>query len=244
MPDEIRRLDWKVFGRTERYYVKQFEEETNLRATIALDASASMKYASKGNLDKFEYGSYLAASLAFLLNRQRDAVGLAIYDDKIRSFMPPRSKQSYMHEMLKVIDSTEPSGVTGTSAALDFLAERIRRRGLVVVISDFFDDPDSVLNALKHFRHRNHEVVVFQVLDPREIDFDLGRGATFKDMETSEKMITQPFHIQKSYKETMNKFVDKIRRECLLHRIDYNLANTADPFDKALKAFLAKRAKM
>lgn len=240
--DSLRHVDWKVLARTDRYYIKQFEEETNLRAMIAIDASASMKFASKGNISKFEYASYLAASLSYLLIKQRDAVGITLYDTQIRYFLPPNSKQSYLHQMLKILDSVEPANETGTAKALDVLAEKIRRRGLVIVISDLFDNIDSVMNALAHFRHNKHDVIVFQVLDPREIDFDFGKGATFIDMETGERMITQPYQIQKSYMETMKEFLATIRKKCRQQNIDYHLIDTSQPFDKALRAYLAKRS--
>lgn len=239
--DELRYIDWKVFGRTNRYYVKEFEEETNLKCMIAVDSSASMKFASKGNISKFEYAIYLAGALSYLMIKQRDATGLALYDTEIKTFLPPKSRQSYVSEILKSLASTEPANQTGTSIALDMLAERIKRRGLVIIISDFFDEPQSVLNALKHFRHRNHEVLAFHVLDPREIDFKFGSGANFKDIETGEEMITQPFHIQKSYAQAMGDYISLLKKECYQHRIDYHLINTSTPFDKALRDYLTKR---
>ncbi len=242
--DALKHVDWKVLARTDRFYVKQFEEETNLRSMIAIDASASMKFASKGNITKFEYASYLAAALSYLLIKQRDAVGITLYDTQIRYFLPPNSRQSYLHQMLRVLDAAEPANETGTSKALDVLAEKIRRRGLVIIISDLFDTPESVVNALSHFRHRKHDVIVFQVLDPREIDFDFGRGATFVDMETGEKMITQPYQIQRSYMETMKEFLTNIRKRCRQQNIDYHLIDTSQPFDKALRAYLAKRSSL
>lgn len=242
--DEPRHIDWKVFGRTNKYFVKQYEEETNLRSIIALDSSASMKFASAGNISKFEYASYLAAALALMMINQRDATGLALYDTKINTYLPPRSKQSYISEILRSLESTTPANDTGTASALDLLAERISRRGLVIIMSDFFDDPDSVLNALKHFRHRKHEVIAFQVLDPRERDFKFGSGATFKDLETGEEMITQPYHIQKSYSEAMNSFISRIKKECYEHRIDYHIIDTSMPYDKALRDYLTKRSRI
>lgn len=242
--DEVKHIDWKVYGRTDKYFVKEFEEETNLRSVIAIDASASMGYHSKDNISKFEYSAYLASAIAYMLINQRDAVGLAIYDTEIKHFLPPSSKQSYIYEILKTIDGTKPANQTGTAQALDLLAERIKRRGLVVVISDFFDELDSVLNALKHFRHRKHEVIAFQVLDPREIDFNFGKSATFVDLETSDEMVTQPFQIQKAYRQTLNEFIEKIKSECYNHRIDYHLIDTSQPFDKALREYLTKRSKM
>ena len=239
--DEIRHIDWKVFARSDRYYVKEFEEETNLRSIIAVDSSSSMKYASKGNITKFEYASLLAAALSYLLIKQRDAVGLCLYDTEIRSYLPPSSKRSYIQKILKTIDETVPSGETGTASALDLLAERIKRKGLVCVISDFFDEPESVFKALKHFRHKQHDVIVFQILDPRELDFNFGQAANFKDMETGEELLTQPYHIQKFYAETMDSYIFELKKQCRNHNIDYHLINSSEPFDKAMKEFITKR---
>ncbi len=239
--DEVKNIDWKVYGRTNKYYIKQFEEETNLRCIIALDSSASMNFASKGNISKFEYASYLSAALAYLILKQRDSVGLALYDTEIKTFLPSRSKQSYISEILRQIDSTVPANQTGTAQALDLLAERINRRGLVIIMSDFFDEPKSVLTALKHFRHKQHEILAFQILDPREIDFKFSTSATFKDIETGEEIITQPYHIQKAYSSAMKDFISNIKKECLNHSIDYQLISTSTSFDKALRDYLTKR---
>ncbi len=242
--DELRHIDWKVYARTDRYYVKQYEEETNMRGIIAVDSSASMGYASKGRISKFEYASYLAAALAYLMIKQRDSVGLALYDTEIKKYLPPRSKPSYINEILRSLDSATTENKTGTSSALDRLAEQVKRRGLIIIMSDFFDDPDSVLKALKHFRHRNHEVIAFQILDPREIDFKLGPGATFKDIETGEELVTQPYQIQKTYSKAVRDFNEEIKRGCFQHRIDYHLIDTSMPFDKALRDYLVKRKRM
>lgn len=242
--DETRNIDWKVFARTNKFYVKQYEEETNLRSVIAIDSSASMQYKSPGNISKFDYAIYLTAALATLMIKQRDAVGVAIYNEDVDKYFPPRSKPSYLSEILKMLADTKPSNLTRTSKALDNLAERIKRRGLVIIMSDFLDDADSVLNALKHFRHRNHEVIAFQILDPREIDFKLGAGATFKDMETGEELISHPQHIQFSYSEQVKEFINKIKTECYNHNIDYNIIDTKVPFDKALLEYLTKRKKI
>ncbi len=242
--DETKNIDWRVYARTNKYYVKQYEEETNLRAVLAVDSSTSMSYASKGMVSKYEYAIYLTAALSMLMIKQRDAVGLAMYDTTVRKFLPPNSKQSYVTEILKTLSTHIPSNQTGTSDALDALAERIKRRGLVVIMSDFFDTRDSVLNALKHFRHRHHEVLAFHILDPREIDFKLGTGATFKDMETGEEMITQPHQICGAYSEAVMNFIKDIKKECFNHNIDYQLIETSTPFDKALRDYITKRRKV
>lgn len=242
--DETRHIDWKVFARTNRYYVKEFEEETNLRCNIALDKSGSMGYASKGNISKFEYAIYLAAAISYMLINQRDATGLALYDTEIETYLPPKSKVSYIHDILRTLAQTVTSNETGTAKALDGLAERIKRRGLVVIMSDFFDEPESILKAIRHFRHKNHELIVFHILDPREIDFELGSGATFRDLETKEELLTLPYHIQKAYKQTMAEFIEQIKKQCVQNNADYNLIVTSDTFDKPLREFIAKRNKV
>lgn len=242
--DETKNIDWKVFGRTERYYVKQFEEETNLRAMIAMDTSASMGYASKGMISKFDYAAYLSSALAMLLVKQRDAAGLTLYDTDIRKILMPNSRPSFISQILMQLSEVKPSNQTETAKALDMLAERIKRRSLVIILSDFFDNAESVLKALKHFRHRNNEVIVFQILDPRELDFKFGYNANFIDMESGEEILTQPYQIQNAYKKAVKDFTDEIRKECLNHQIDYNLITTDEPFDKALRSYLAKRSKM
>lgn len=241
--DEIRHIDWQAYGRSNKFYVKQFEEETNLRATIVVDSSKSMSYSSVKNISKFNYSIFLASALAYLMNKQRDAVGLAIYNDELIEYMPSRSKTSYVGEILKKLENTIPSNLTGTSKALDTLAERIKRRGLIIIISDLLDDLDSISNALNHFRHSKHEVLIFHVLDPREIDFKL-KSSNFIDMETYEELITQPNQLQKVYKETVEKFIVDIKNICQKNQVDYNLITTDEPFDKALVKFLAKRNKL
>jgi uncharacterized protein (DUF58 family) len=228
----------------DRYYVKQYEDETNLRCTILLDSSASMRFASKGNISKFEYASYLAAALAFLMMKQQDAAGLALYDTAIRKHLPARSKTSYIQEILRTLASAEPSNQTGTASALGQVAERIGRRGLVVVLSDFFDSMDSIIPALKRFRHNNHEVLAFQILDPRERDFNFGTDAVFKDMETGDEITTQPHQIKHAYTSAMYDFTEQLKRECRERSIDYTLLDTAQPFDVALMQFLNKRQKI
>jgi len=242
--DEIKHIDWKIYGRTDRYYIKQFEEETNLKAYLVVDASKSMDYTSGGHVRKLEYASYLSAALAYLMIKQRDAVGLAVYDEKIREYLPPRSTKSYLNLIFKELANLEASSKTGTAPSLHGIAERIKRRGLVVVLSDFFDNPDHVVTAFKHFRHRKNEVIIIQILDPLERSFAFGRDAVFKDMETSEEMMTQPWHIQKSYQEAMREFLDRYKKECRENDIDYLLVDTSTPFDVALLEYLTKRRRL
>jgi uncharacterized protein (DUF58 family) len=242
--DEIKHIDWKAYGKTDRFYIKQFEEETNLKSYIIVDASRSMDYASKGNLKKFEYASYVAAALSFMMIEQRDAVGLTLFDEGIRVSLPPRATRSYLKEILKELESAQPAKKTGTSASLNLIAEQIKRRGLVIVLSDLFDKPESVMTALKHFRHKGHEVVVMQVLDPLERSFAFDSDAIFKDLETQEELMTQPWHIQNAYQQSMQEFLDFYKRQCRDNNIDYVLLDTSTPFDKALFQYLNKRKRM
>ena len=241
--DPLRYIDWKVWGRTDRYYVKQFEEETNLRAYILLDASGSMGYSS-GKVTKLRYATYLAAALSYLMLLQRDAVGLVTFDTNIRSYLPPRSVFSYLHVLLKEMDALNSGGRTRVSTTFHDLAERIKRRGLIIVLSDLFDDPDEVLNALKHFRHRKNEVIVFHILDPMEKAFAFDGDALFVDMETGEKVQTQPWHIRSEYTKRVAGFLDRYKRECRQHRIDYMATDISQPFDRALFNYLVMRKRI
>ncbi len=242
--DEIKHIDWKAYGKTDRFYIKQFEEETNLKSYLIVDASRSMEYASKGNIKKFEYASYLAAALSYLMIEQRDAVGLTLIDEGVRVSLPPRATRSYLKELLKELEAARPTNRTGIAPALHLIAEQMKRRGLVIVLSDFFDKPETVMTALKHFRHKGNEVVVMHVLDPLERSFAFGSDAIFKDMETKEELMTQPWHIQKAYQQSMREFLNFYKRQCRDNNIDYVLLDTGTPFDKALFEYLNKRKRM
>ncbi len=242
--DEVRHIDWKIYGKRDRFYIKQFEEETNLKAYILLDASKSMAYASSSRPSKLEYASYITAALSQLMIQQRDAVGLTIFDEKVRTFMPPHATKTYLKEILRQLDSLEPGNKTTTAVALHTIAERIKRRGLVIVLSDLFDKPHEVMTGLRHFRHKKNEVIVMQILDPLERSFAFGKDAVFRDLETREEMTTQPWHIQKAYQAEMKKFLEMYKRECRENNIDYVLLDTSTPFDVALIEYLHKRQKI
>ena len=241
--DNIRDIDWKVFAKSDRYYIKQYEEETNLKAYLLLDCSASMGYGS-GDTNKLEYSSLLVASLSFLMLKQRDAVGLVTFDDKIRKYIPPRSKSGHLHLLLSELANQKPSDKTDIASALHEMAERISRRGLIVIFSDLLDDPDKIISGLKHFRHKRHEVILFHILDPRERDFAFPAEAIFKDMETGEEITTLPWQMRKHYEKATKDFSDRIALECRQSRIDYYAIDTSKPFDLALYAFLSKREKL
>jgi uncharacterized protein (DUF58 family) len=244
--DPIRNIDWKLFARTDRYYVKQFEEETNLKAHIVVDASKSMNYTSDPkHLTKYRYATILAAALAYLLTRQQDAVGLAIFDEQLRTFFPARLKASYLREMLRLLQTAEPSNKTKTQTALRSVLERIKRRGLVIVISDFLDDPDEVIKSLKLLRHGGHEVIAFQVLDPVERTLALNASdATIYDSETGEFIKTQPYQMQESYKTAVEEYLEELRSSLAAEQIDHVVLETTTPFDKALTEYFYKRQMM
>lgn len=242
--DEIRRIDWKLFGKTGRYFVKEFEEETNLKSYLILDTSMSMGFASPGNVTKLMYGSYLAAALAFLMIKQQDAVGLTLFDERISSFLPPHATRTYLRQILLSLQRASAGGTTGTAPSLHQVADRIKRRGLVIILSDLFDEPREVMTALKHFRHKKNEVIVLHILDPLEQSFAFGNDAAFRDLETGERITTQPWHIQSSYRKALRSFVDQYKRECREHNVDYVLLDTATPFDVALAEYLNKRRRI
>ena len=242
--DPTRDIDWKAYGRTDRLYVKQYEEETNLKAYILLDCSGSMGLKAGGSVTKFDYGSYLSAALTYLMLRQRDAVGLVTFDTRIRRYIPPRSVRSHLSVVLKELEASTTTDQTRAAETFHQMAERISRRGLIVVISDLLDDPDEVLMGLKHFRHKGHEVLVFHVLDPRERDFAFGGEAKFVDLETQQEIRTQPWHIRQAYQLLMSRMIDKYHRVCRESRIDYVPMDTSQDFGTALLRYLAKRSRL
>jgi len=242
--DNLKDVDWKVFAKTEKYFIKQYEEETNLRGYIFLDSSNSMAYSSGNYISKLDYSVTLAAALSYLMIHQQDAVGLTLYSEKINKFLPPKSSRTYLQEILKNLANVSASEKTNTANSLSEGAEKLKRRGLVVIISDFFDDINSVLKALKHFSYKRNEVIVFQILDPMEKSFSFGKDAIFRDLETGDELTTQPYQIQKAYREAMKEFTGKIKTECLNSNIDYNLIETSDPYDKALLRYIQKRSKL
>ena len=242
--DAIKNIDWKVFAKRDKYFIKQFEEETNLISHIFLDVSKSMNYKSSGSVTKLEYAITLAASLLYIIINQQDAAGLVVYSDVIQNYLPPKSNKIYMKKLFTELANVKPSGATNTSECLKSVLDKIKKRGLVIIISDFFDDPESVISAIKKFHYKKNEVIVFQIVDPAEKDFSFERDAVFKDLETGEEMTTLPYQIQKSYIEAFNEFTNKIKKECRSFGVEYNLISTADPFDKALFSYFTKRMRL
>ena len=209
-----------------------------------MDTSSSMKYSSEGNMSKLGYATTLVAALSYLMVKQQDAVGLTLYSDKVNKYFTPKTSRAYLQELLKHLTDLTASDKTNIAYCLNLIAEKIKRKGLVIIVSDFFDDVNSILSALKHFKYQKNEVIVFQILDPLERNFAFGNDAIFKDLETDDELTTQPYQIQKVYMEAMAAFINKIKTECLNSGIEYNLIETSAPFDKALFSYLQKRSKL
>ena len=241
--ESAKNIDWKIYAKTDRYYLKVFEDETNLRGTLLLDRSASMDF-SGGGVTKLRYGAMLCAALSYMMIKQRDAAGLALFDDRLGEIVPHRSARRHLFRLLQALENVEPGGMTGISRALHDMAERIHRRGLVVLVSDLIDEPEEVISGLKHFRHRGHELVVFHLLDPLELSLDYGGEVTFVDRETGEKLRAQPWFVRKEYRRSVGDWTAYLEQRCGENARDSNLVTTSTPFDEALVSYLGKRSRM
>jgi uncharacterized protein (DUF58 family) len=240
--DDLSTIDWKVYARSDRYYVKKFEDETNVDCHVMLDVSGSMGYGS-GAMTKFEYGACLAASLAYLMNRQRDAVGLAAFDDRIVDMLPASARGGHLRAVLLTLERLRLGKETNVSKPLHQLADSLTKRGMVILISDLLDDPAEVIRGLKHFQFRGTDVIVFQVLDPDEIDFPFARATRFEDLETSEEVMAVPAVVRAHYLKEIGALIDRYRRELGGSGIDYHLLSTAEPLEMALLAYLSTRSR-
>jgi uncharacterized protein (DUF58 family) len=239
--DEIRRIDWKALGKFDRYFIKETEDETNLRATLLLDGSASMDYASDG-ITKFEYASILTASLAYMILKQQDAAGVVTFSNRIESFIPPKAKRGYVFEILRALERHKPSGETDTGKILQEIAGKMKRRGLVILVSDLLDEPEEVLKGLRLFRFNGHDVIVFHVMDSAEIELPFDGNILFEDMEQSHLKVTaDPQTIRQVYRGVVDEFIDHLRTECHASSIDYQLLSTSTPLDRALVSYLSWR---
>ena len=239
--DDPKHLDYRMLGRTDRLYVKQYEEETNMRVRILLDTSGSMGYSHDAKLTKLQYASYLTAVLSYLMTRQQDAVGLTTFDTQIRLDMPERSSPRHFNEMMRNLEAITAGEETDVAETLHRLANRFKRRQLIVLISDLYDDPDEVIRALHHFRHRRHEVILFHVLDKAEIEFPFRDVIAFRDLETNERLQVDPAYVRDAYIEQLEAFLETYRRACAEARIDYVMTDTSAPYDFMLSRYIAKR---
>jgi uncharacterized protein (DUF58 family) len=241
--DEIRHIDWKVFGRTDRFYIREYEEETNLRATILLDRSGSMGYGS-GALTKLQYAVRVAACLAYLMLRQADGVGLVTFDQAVGETIPPRSRPGHLRVLLSALESCQPGGETELGKVFHEVARRLHRRGLLIVISDFFGEITELLPALAHFRHAHHEVLLLQILDRAELDFPFKEWMRFDSLENpDERLMVDPAQLRKTYLENLRRFQEELREGCNRHRIDLTQLVTDQPCVDALAGYLALRAR-
>lgn len=243
--DDIKHIDWKVYGRSDRLYIKQYEEETNLTATILVDGSESMRFGSDPDgPNKLTYANYIAASLTYLILRQRDSIGLVTFDDAIRRFIPPGSSPSHRNLVLDALGQIEPRARTGLGPVLHTMAERCKRKGLVILISDLFDDPAEILAGLRHFRHRRHEVIVFHVMDHAERTFPFDQMTKFRGLEELGEVLCDPSAVRQAYLNEVESFIGELRHGCRADRIDYVPVDTQTPLDVVLTSYLATRAGM
>jgi uncharacterized protein (DUF58 family) len=241
--DSLRNLDWKIFAKTNRYYIKRYEEETNLKGYILLDHSRSMSFSSQ-KINKLEYAKAFASALSYMMINQQDAVSLLSFTNKTTNYLPPRANRKYLDIIFQNIYNLEASEQTNTASVLHSLAERIKKRGLIILISDLIDDPDKILSGLKHFRHAKHEVIVFHIEDQQERDFNYKHETEFIDAETGEKVTVSPWQIRKKYRQKYTENREYIKNRCHDMRIEYNLINTNTPFKDNLLQYMIKRTKL
>ena len=239
--DDLRHLDWVAWGRSDRYYIKQYEQETNLRAHILLDVSGSMAYRYGGETTKFIYGCFLSACLAYLMARQQDAVGMIAFDDDVRFHLPPASTPSHLDRLFRQLEDLAPGKLTSIAPTFHRLADTIAKRSLVIVISDLYDDPAEIMRALQHFVYKKHQIIVLHLMDPAELNFPFKKIHTFVDMESGEKLQVDPRTVKDAYLAEVRSFVEGYRKECSDRNIEYQLVPTDTPYDRMLLDYLARR---
>jgi uncharacterized protein (DUF58 family) len=241
--DDLRYLDWRLLGRTDRYFIKKYRADTNTQCHLLVDTSASMRYTSTGQVTKLQYAKFLAASLAYLLSRQQDAVGLVAFDQKVHTHVPARSRTGHMRTIFGQLSLLEPGGETRLAESLHELAEILTRRGVVVLISDFYDQSERLQSAFQHLRFKGHDLVAFQILDKNEIEFDFDDAVLLlEDAETAEQIPVLPDVIVSGYRRRLSEHIDEMRRCAAANRVDYELITTDQPLDYALFSFLSRRS--
>lgn len=238
--DDLRHVDWKVWGKQDRFYVKQFEEDTNLRCALLVDVSNSMRYGS-GPLNKFEYGATIAVSLAYLLLGQQDSVGLLAFDERVRTKTPQRTKRTHLNSLIQALEVSEPAQKTDMAAILHEAAETYPRRGLMVLVSDLLVDRDGLFKGIKLLRQRGHDVMVFHVMDDDELDFEFNGPMRFEGLENNDFLSCNPRALREGYLEALQAYLEEVRRGFAQNSVDYALLRTSQPLDRALAAFVANR---
>lgn len=240
--DDLRYVDWKVFGRTDKVYLKQYEDETNLVVYLVLDISESMSYRSPAAaLSKFEYAQCTAAALAWLVLESQDSVGLVTFDDQVRTLVPPGGSSAHLKQLLQVMETSSLRAKTATGPIFHELSERFTKRGVVLVLSDLFDDVSRMMAGLKHLQHRKHDVILFHVLDPAEIEFPFDRPTLFKGLEASPEVLADPRALRRAYLREFGAYRQAVERGCRNQGMDYQLIRTDLPLDKTLSAYLSAR---
>jgi uncharacterized protein (DUF58 family) len=240
--DDTRHIDWKAYAKFDRYFIKEYRETTNLQAYIVMDCSSSMDYASDG-VSKFDYASTLAASLAYLMLKQLDAVGVITFSDKIEMMIPPKAAHDHLFAILNALERTHPRGATSAGAVLQDLAASLKRRGLIILISDLLDELQAVTRGLRQIRSKGSEVIVFHLLDRDELQFPFKEPSVFQDMEEELKLFADPQAIRGAYLETLGSLINEYRKACAAHRIDYALFDTSVGLDQTLVRYLNWRQK-
>ena len=240
--DDMRHVDWKLYARSDKLYIKQYEDETNVRCVILLDTSASMAYSS-GGISKLNYGITLASALSYFIMRQRDAVGLITFDDEIRNYLPAKCRQPHLMQILRTLAQVESGKKTDVVKPLTDLAASLNKKSFVILISDMLDDEERIINTLQNLRGMGNDVITFQIMDDAELNFPFNEASEFIDMEDDESYNTSPAAIRNAYLENLNEFLSYCRKQCQSSGVDYCLLNTAEPLDEALSNYMAKRAK-
>lgn len=238
--DAIRDIDWRVYGRTGRYFTKLYEAETNFECTIVMDASASMTYGS-GKVNKLEYAKYLAASLAYIVLKQRDSIGLSIFDSQVRTYLPPRSSMNVIAQIDRLLKDIQPLPRNTVAKQLHDIALMMKRKSFVIIISDFLSDIPDVKSALDHLRFNGHNVIVLHTMDPYELDFPFKGAWQFDGLERNGSITTQGERVREDYLENLNKYLDDLRSACISSGVDYSLINTSQPLDLVLSEFFNQR---
>lgn len=238
--DDLKRLDWRAYARSNRYYIKRYEEESNLRATLLVDASASMKY-GRGPMNKFNYAATLAASLAALCVKQRDAVGFALFDKEERGWLRPAATQMQLAKILDALERARPDRETDLASVMTKVADQIKSRGLVIIISDLLTDLDTFYSALGRLQHQGHELIIFQILDPDEIELPFKDSVLFHDIEGTEQLFAEPWAFRKAYKAAMEQFIEEVKQRCRFCGIDHLLLKTDDDLSIGLSHYLHQR---
>ena len=241
--DEVRHIDWKLWGKTNRFFVKRYEEETNLKAHILIDCSRSMSYKSN-EISKLEYAKILGASLSYMLIKNQDAVGFYAFDSKVKKIIQPKSTKSHLSSLLNEMEKIKPGKKTNISKAIHECAEKTNKKGLVIVISDLMDDEQKILTGLKHLLYKGHEVIVFHILDNEEVNFDFKDRIKFVDLESKETIIADTRQLQKTYRKKVSKFIDFYKQNCFKKKIDYVNLITSESLDVALSEYIIKRKKL